>query len=149
VVRSCPKVGLAGTRPRRMTTLLGVEKDIQHVHLSNRSRNLSPHAVDLVVEPLKRESLQSWVWLRQEADQTGGGCEGGHCGGGVLPQSVSCNSSGRVWRLRDEWRWRVLRRVGKVMRRRAEWESDVESWGVEDACRDDDCRRRQCVCSWW
>jgi len=72
-----------------MTILWMFEKSTQHVHLSNRSGNLSPYAVDLLVEPLQRESLKGWVWLRQEADQTGGRCEGGHCGGGVLPQSVS------------------------------------------------------------
>jgi hypothetical protein len=79
-----------------MSTLLDVKNGIQYVHLSNRSGNLGPYAVDLLVEPLERESLESWVWLGQEAHQTGGRCEGGHYGGGVLPQSVSYNSRGRV-----------------------------------------------------
>lgn len=118
-----------------MSTLLDVKYSTQYVHLSNRSGNLSPYAVDLFVEPLERESLQSWVWLGQEAHQTGGRCEGGHCGGGVLPQSVSCYSRGRVGRLRDGWRWRVLRRVGKVLRRRAGWVSDQEDCGVEVPAR--------------
>lgn len=52
----------------------------KHVHLSDGARNLSPDAVNLIVEPLERESLQGWVRLRQEAHQTRSRCESRHYG---------------------------------------------------------------------
>lgn len=62
----------------------------RNVHLANRSSDFGPDAVNLLVEPLKRESLKGRVGLRQEAHQTRGGCKGGHFGGDVLPRSGSC-----------------------------------------------------------
>lgn len=34
-----------------------------NVHLSNRARDLRPHAINLVVQPLKGKCLQRWIRL--------------------------------------------------------------------------------------
>lgn len=62
----------------------------ENIHLSNRSRDFSPDAVDVLIQALEREGLKGWVRLGQEAHQTGGRRQGGHCRVAVLPQSGFC-----------------------------------------------------------